>query len=184
MLVVTSGGQLLPDYVWWDAANVGHPMNNGTFSIFYNSFTGWYNAMYMISYSKKQVVQTFASMAECSTYDITLGWPASDVDMAAWYAAESIPVLNPRRVITTLAFRQRFTADERGVITAAAASALQAGDPTLQVYLDDLGASVVVGLDDPETVAAVNLLASDTLIDPSRVTAILADGTDLELPNT
>jgi hypothetical protein len=184
MLVITSGGDLLPSFVWWDAANVGHPMDNGAFSIFYNSFTSWYNAMYLIGYKKKTIVSSFTSMSECATYDIAVGWPASDTDMVAWYAAENVVVQNPRRVISTLSFRQRFTATERGTITAAAASALSAGDPTLQVYLDDLGASVVVNLDDPETVGAITLLTADGLLDPSRTAVLLADGLDSELPNS
>ena len=90
--------------------------------------------------------------------------------------ADPAPVVVPApiRVITPREFRQRFTNDERAAITLAASVALAAGDPTLQVWLDDLSASQVVELDHPEVAAGLDGLVVAGLISTERRAAILA----------
>ena len=80
----------------------------------------------------------------------------------------------PVRSVTPREFRQRFTAAERGAITLAASRALEAGDPTLQMFLDDLSASQVVELDHPDTVAGIAAVVAAGLLSAARGAAILA----------
>ena len=75
--------------------------------------------------------------------------------------------------ITALEFRRRFTMQERGRITAFAVERNVNGDPTLQVFLDDLASAGVVDLNDPETVQGVEYCVGMGLITPKRADAIL-----------
>lgn len=86
----------------------------------------------------------------------------------------------PIRRITPLAFRRRFPPGARGAITLAAAQALAAGDPTLQVWLDDLAACRVVDLDDPETRAGLDAVVGAGLLTAEQAEAAVADGTPAE----
>lgn len=82
-----------------------------------------------------------------------------------------------RPAVETLAFRMRFTRQERGAITVAAEVAMRGTppDPTLRVFLDDLSAAgQFIYLDDPEVIQAVNMLAAAGLIAPERVAEVLA----------
>lgn len=83
----------------------------------------------------------------------------------------------PVRRLAPLAFRRRFPPATRAAITLAAAQALAAGDPTLQVFLDDLAASRFVDLDAPETRAGVAAMVAAGLLTESEAAAVLADGT-------
>jgi hypothetical protein len=78
------------------------------------------------------------------------------------------------RVITARELRERFTRDERGFITLAASRALEADDPSLQVFLDDLNAAGTVELDHPDLLAGVGLLVALKLITQRRAEQILA----------
>lgn len=78
------------------------------------------------------------------------------------------------RVVPTLAFRRRFTLEERAAITLAASQALERGDATLQVWLDDLSASREVDLDHPDTLAGMAALVAAELISELRAAEILA----------
>jgi hypothetical protein len=80
----------------------------------------------------------------------------------------------PKVPIGPLAFRRRFTQAERSAITLAASRGLEAGDATLQVWLDDLNSSQEVDLDSPTLIAGVSLLVSSGLLDESRVAIVLA----------
>ena len=78
------------------------------------------------------------------------------------------------RTLPAFAFRRRFTPKERAVITLAASRALEAGDATLQVWLDDLSSAVENDLDHTEIDAALDMLAAAGLLAPSRKAELLA----------
>jgi hypothetical protein len=78
------------------------------------------------------------------------------------------------RTLSAFAFRRRFTQAERAAITLAASQALDAGDATLQVWLDDLNSTQFVELDNPELAAGLALLVEHKLIDAARVAEVLA----------
>jgi hypothetical protein len=78
------------------------------------------------------------------------------------------------RTVSAFAFRRRFTQAERAAITLAASQALDAGDATLQVWLDDLSSTQAVELDNPELAAGLALLVEHKVIDEARVAEVLA----------
>ncbi|CAM6054933.1 unnamed protein product [Sphagnum tenellum] len=82
-------------------------------------------------------------------------------------------------VITSLSFISRFTPTERGEVVVAALEALQASppDPTLTIFLDDLGAATVVYLDDPILLNAIAVLQAYGLLTSDRANAIMQLGT-------
>ena len=77
------------------------------------------------------------------------------------------------RTITSLAFRRRFTPEERAVITLAASRGLEQGDATLQLWLDDVNAADGVNLDHAEVSEGLHGLVQAGLLAPERVAAIL-----------
>lgn len=79
----------------------------------------------------------------------------------------------PNLVISPREFRQRFTMDERRMLTLAASKALENGDATLQVFLDDLSSSQVVELNHPEIIEGVQTLVEMGLISKARGDQIL-----------
>jgi hypothetical protein len=83
--------------------------------------------------------------------------------------------------ITKLAFRQRFTPDEKGNINlAAAANTLQGAK--LKASLDDQQAALFIDLKRPDTRAAVQGLEAATLIGAGRAAIILdTPPTEIEL---
>lgn len=81
------------------------------------------------------------------------------------------------RVITALTFRRRLSAERRAAITMAASMAMDAGDATLQVFLDDLAAAGKVELDGIETIAGVAAMLAAGLITSGEAVALRADGT-------
>lgn len=87
----------------------------------------------------------------------------------------------PIRAIAPLAFRRRLGAGTRAALTLAASRALEAGDATLQTWLDDVSACRVVDLDDPELHAAVATLRAGGLITEAEAASLLADGTPEEV---
>jgi hypothetical protein len=84
------------------------------------------------------------------------------------------PFVPPKVPLTAREFRMRFTVEERGAITLAASRGLEAGDPTLQVWLDDLSAAQTVDLDHPEIAAGLDGLVVAGLISKERRAAILS----------
>ncbi|WP_431282732.1 hypothetical protein ACQW02_25545 [Humitalea sp. 24SJ18S-53] len=86
------------------------------------------------------------------------------------------------RVIAPLAWRRRL-GSKRRAITLAASADLEAGDPTIQVMIDDVAASRLINLDDPDLAAGVALLAARGHITEGEASALLADGTSDELPD-
>ena len=76
--------------------------------------------------------------------------------------------------VPALAFRRRFTPEERAEITLAASHGLEAGDATLQVWLDDLNSAAEVHLDTPEIAAALDMLVANGLLAPERKVALTA----------
>ena len=87
----------------------------------------------------------------------------------------------PIRAIAPYAFRQRLPAATRRAITLAASQALEAGDATLQTWLDDLSSTRLVLLDHPDIASGVAMLRAAGLITESQATALLADGTAEEV---
>lgn len=84
------------------------------------------------------------------------------------------------RVILPLDFRRRIVPATMLNITLSASQALEAGDGTLQVFLDDLSASRQVELDNPVTAEGVAFLATSGLITEAEATALLADANPTE----
>lgn len=84
------------------------------------------------------------------------------------------------RRISALTFRRRLSAERRAAITLAASVAMEGGDASIQVWLDDLGASQVVDLDDAETAAGIAALRAAGLVSEAERDALLADGDPAE----
>jgi hypothetical protein len=78
------------------------------------------------------------------------------------------------RSVSALGFRRRFTPEERAAITLAASRGLEAGDATLQVWLDDLNSAVEVHLDNPEIADALDMLVDRGLLAAPRRAELLA----------
>ncbi len=88
----------------------------------------------------------------------------------------------PCWVIRTLAWTGRLTEAELGGITLAASRGLEQGDPTLQVFLDDLGRATVVDLKDPRFVGGLSVVSRLGLIDAERIPALLGAAAPGEEP--
>lgn len=73
------------------------------------------------------------------------------------------------RTITKLEYLRRFTTAERVAIRAAAAA-----NPVLEDYLKLMELAQEINLDDPDTVAAVQMLEQAGLIAPGRAVEVLA----------
>lgn len=90
--------------------------------------------------------------------------------ISALQAAQNQPASPPAgRSIAPLAFRRRLGQTAMAAITAAAMA-----NPAIRVMLDDLAASQVVNLDDPEVVAGLDTLVAAGLIDGADKTRALA----------
>lgn len=81
-----------------------------------------------------------------------------------------------RHPVTPLVLRRRFTAQERAAITLAASQGLEAGDATLQVWLDDLNSATEVDLSSPDLREGLQFLVLHGIggITQGRIDAILA----------
>ena len=79
------------------------------------------------------------------------------------------------RRIWPLSFRDRLGDKTRAALTLAASSAMEKGDPSLQVFLDDLAASRFVELDNPRVIGAVAVLVERGLLTEAEGKALLAD---------
>jgi len=80
-----------------------------------------------------------------------------------------------KRKLTVLAFRLRLSTERRQQITLAASQALDAGDATLQTFLDDLASSLEVELDREDVQQAVALLHQLDLLTDAERDALVAD---------
>lgn len=101
--------------------------------------------------------------------DVKLGWVWDGVALAP-------PPPREAPAIPALEFRRRFTPMERSAMTLAASRGLEAGDATLQVFLDDLAAAGTVRLDSPELAAGVAYLVASGLLPAERGAALLQWG--------
>lgn len=89
-------------------------------------------------------------------------------------APQATPI---KRVLTRLAFRNRFTPAEKVALYTAAESSVQ-----IKIYLDDLAAATFVDPERPDTIAGVQALEAATIIGPGRAAEILtAPVTDEEM---
>ncbi len=73
-----------------------------------------------------------------------------------------------KRVLTRLAFRNRFTPAEKVALYTAAASNVQ-----IKIYLDDLAAATFIDVERPDTIAGVQALEAATIIGAGRAAEIL-----------
>ena len=106
---------------------------------------------------------------------IGVGWRWTREGGFAPPAAAPTPA--PRRHLAPLSFRRRLSPARRAAVTLAASAALEAGDAAPQTWLDDLAASRVVDLDDPDLRAGVAALVKAGLITAAVRDALLADAT-------
>lgn len=90
----------------------------------------------------------------------------------------STPQATPiKRVLTRLAFRNRFTPAEKVALYTAAESSVQ-----IKIYLDDLAAATFVDPERPDTIAGVQALETAGVIGAGRAAEILtAPVTDEEM---
>lgn len=90
----------------------------------------------------------------------------------------STPQATPiKRLLTRLAFRNRFTPVEKVALYTAAESSVQ-----IKIYLDDLAAATFVDPERADTIAGVQALEAATIIGPGRAAEILtAPVTDEEM---
>lgn len=109
---------------------------------------------------------------------VQVGW---DVNEAGSLVQPVAQVAVVSRKLWPLSFRYRLGMEKRAALTLAASQAMEAGDPSLQVFFDDLSASRVVDLDNPEVTAAVALLVKHGLLTPEERDALLADPTPEEM---
>jgi hypothetical protein len=102
------------------------------------------------------------------------GWlliaPAADI-AAAGITVQTVadPTPPPVTVVSSLAFRQLFTAAEGQAITQAAQTNAQ-----LRMFIDDEGAAGVVDLTNPEVTTGIAMLMSAGLLTQARADQILA----------
>lgn len=73
-----------------------------------------------------------------------------------------------KRLLTRLAFRNRFTPAEKMALYTAAESSVQ-----IKIYLDDLAAATFVDPERPDTIAGVQALEAATIIGPGRAAELL-----------
>ncbi len=107
--------------------------------------------------------------------------PMNPQQAAALPAMEDAPP--PGYVLRSLAWTDRLTTAELGGITLAASRGLEAGDPSLQVFLDTLGRATEVNVQDPRFVGALQAFAQAGLIDEARLPALLAAAAPGEAPS-
>ena len=110
---------------------------------------------------------------------ITIGWRYEGGDFLA--PLDTSPQFG--RIITTLAYRSRFTFAEKTAITYAAKQNTLTG-ASVKSTLDDIQAAAYVNLDKAETIAGTNNLETATLIGVGRATEILSSPVySAELPS-
>jgi hypothetical protein len=127
------------------------------------------------------IVREITDNDPAGRYHPSLHWQLCDGDVREgdiWtgesYAPPPAADIPMRATLSALAFRRRFTPEERAAITLAASRALDSGDATLQVWLDDLNSATDVWLDSPEIAEVLDMLETKGLLAPGRKAAILA----------
>jgi hypothetical protein len=95
-------------------------------------------------------------------------WRLIEEEEAEEPAAPIPTEFKPRRILTRLAFRNRFTAEEKATLYTVAKE-----NVIIQIFLDDLQAAEEVDLDDMALVAGIDLLETSGLIDKGRAAEIL-----------
>lgn len=101
-------------------------------------------------------------------------WRAGGMDAVEIIESADQPPPPPPRTISALAFRRRFSNQERAAITLAASRGLEAGDATLQLWIDDLNAAGSIDLDLATVAEGLQALVQAGLIADGRVSEILA----------
>lgn len=94
---------------------------------------------------------------------VKIGWDFNGWDIYS-------PDTGPARRITKLAFRNRFTSNEKVTLYTAAAT-----NPLIKIWIDDLANSTFVDLARPDTIASVNGMALVGLITSDRAVEILTN---------
>lgn len=128
-------------------------------------------------------VGTFIAAREHHRFTVGEPAPTEDALVEAIVAAGgmlAVEILPPPdappapRNVSPFAFRRRFTMEERAAITLAASRALEAGDATLQVWLDDVNSAQWIELDNPELRGGLEMIAEAGLIAADRLEALLS----------
>jgi len=117
------------------------------------------------------LVETLVKLVGGQNGTVQPGWHYNGTKFTPPAPIEPPPV---SRIITPRAFRLRFTAEEKAALTLAASKGLEAGDASLQVFLDDLSASQEVDLDHPELRAGMDAVVAAKLMTKARAAEILA----------
>ena len=114
----------------------------------------------------EQPISTEGHPLQVKTFDM----PMPDLTKVEWDCGGlNFKSKTQGRIITKLAYLRRFTSQERVTIRAAAKT-----EPVLEDYMALLELSEEVNLDDPDTIAAVNMLEIAGLIAAGRAAEILA----------
>ena len=114
-----------------------------------------------------------AQMVRLTTEQAAIVRPGWFYEEGTFIAPPEEPEPPAPRSCTPREFRQRFTIQERGALTLAASQLMEQGDPSLQVFLDDLSASQVVEMTHPDTVAGMAALVAGGLLSQERADEIL-----------
>lgn len=101
-------------------------------------------------------------------------WQAGGMGAVEIVEPADQPAPPPPRTISALEFRRRFSDQERAAITLAASRGLEAGDATLQLWIDDLNAAGSIDLDLATVAEGLHGLVQFGLITADRVAEILA----------
>lgn len=117
-----------------------------------------------------ELLQTSAEPLSVSGHPLQVKTFDVDLSKFEWdKGGLTFKLKNTARIITKLSYLRRFTSQERVTIRAAAKT-----EPVLEDYMALLELSEEVNLDDPDTIAAVNMLEMAGLIAAGRAAEILA----------
>ena len=121
----------------------------------------------VVSKSDRRTVYAYSNDVACDFPE----YPFADFDHIAEVAVNDDGSIDqaPARNVTKLEYLRRFTQDERIAIRTTAASS-----PVLDDYLKMLELAQDINLDDPDTVAAVQMLEAVGLVGTGRTAEILA----------
>lgn len=93
---------------------------------------------------------------------------AADLELSEEVPIRELPAAPAQRVVTSLAFLERFTPEERIAIRRAARL-----DEGLEDWLDMLRAAQEVDLDDPRTIAGMHAMVGAGLLSAERAVLLL-----------
>jgi hypothetical protein len=100
---------------------------------------------------------------------VELALPDAYLASTVVYTAPSSEPVVDLPYITRLAFRNRFTQQEKAAIYTAAQS-----NVSLQVFMDDLNAATYIDVERPDTIQAINTLETAGLLAAGRAAEILS----------